>query len=270
MREKEIDRLSPLAADVRLANPDRYLATLFAPPARRHSLFALYAFDHEIARVQTIVREPIAGLIRLQWWQDVIDGFGNGKTVAHPVVSALERGVLEDGLDIDCLRRAIDGRRQCFEEEQPSSVSAFERYLVEIGGSIINAAASLLGVDEPDTLKLADRTGLVTAAWEQVRRIETAGPDRKPWLPLAWLDDEADEATFPSHTRARRELAELALDALAEGRKQVLPIGRSALPAWLPATLAGVRLANPTLFDGGQAMPTAAPRLLWRWLLGRF
>jgi phytoene synthase len=43
------------AALVREHDPDRYLATLFAPADAREPLFTLYAFDHEIARVRRVV-----------------------------------------------------------------------------------------------------------------------------------------------------------------------------------------------------------------------
>jgi phytoene/squalene synthetase len=52
--------LSPCAAAMREHDPDRYLATLFAPADAREALFALYAFDHEIARVRRVVSEPMA------------------------------------------------------------------------------------------------------------------------------------------------------------------------------------------------------------------
>ena len=58
--------LSQCAAAVREHDPDRYLATLFAPAAAREALFALYAFDHEIARVRRVVSEPMAGLVRVR------------------------------------------------------------------------------------------------------------------------------------------------------------------------------------------------------------
>ena len=73
MTSRTIDDLSPLAAGLRAGNADCYLSTLFAAPARREALIALYAFDGEIARVRHAVREPMAGLIRLQWWDDVVD-----------------------------------------------------------------------------------------------------------------------------------------------------------------------------------------------------
>ena len=103
MDEGALKSLSPLAADVRVHSPDRYLSTLFAPPQYREALLALYAFDGELARIQQIVSEPMAGLIRLQWWDDVIDGLGSGDAVAHPIIQALDRAVAENGLETDVL-----------------------------------------------------------------------------------------------------------------------------------------------------------------------
>jgi phytoene/squalene synthetase len=59
------DGLSPLAALVRQCDRDRFQAALFAPAAQRETLFALYAFNYEIARVREIVSEPMLGQIRL-------------------------------------------------------------------------------------------------------------------------------------------------------------------------------------------------------------
>ena len=39
------------AAMVRSADPDRYFSALFAPAAKRPLLFALYAFNVELARI---------------------------------------------------------------------------------------------------------------------------------------------------------------------------------------------------------------------------
>lgn len=53
-------------ATVRRFDPDRYFSALFAPADKRPLLFALYAFNHELARVGEVVREPMMGEIRLQ------------------------------------------------------------------------------------------------------------------------------------------------------------------------------------------------------------
>ena len=51
---------------VRAADRDRFLAALFAPRERRGALFALYAFNVEIARVREVVygtAEPKTGAL---------------------------------------------------------------------------------------------------------------------------------------------------------------------------------------------------------------
>ena len=54
--------LSPLAADLRRHDRDRYQTALFAPADRRVALFALYEFNYEIARIREIIREPMMGM----------------------------------------------------------------------------------------------------------------------------------------------------------------------------------------------------------------
>src|SRR5437588_12374331 len=69
-RSTDADRLSPVAALVRRHDPDRFQTVLFAPAARREALFALYAFNYEIARVREGVTQPMLGQVRLRWWRD--------------------------------------------------------------------------------------------------------------------------------------------------------------------------------------------------------
>ncbi len=267
MNAEAIEQLSPLARDLRAENPDRYLATLFAPPARRSAMIALYAFDHEIARAQWIVREPMAGLIRLQWWQDVIAGFSSGKAVAHPVVQALQRAVSEDGLDKAHLERAIDGRRRPLEDDRPPDLRAFERYLLDIGGGISCAAAGLVGGRDTETQAIAERVGLVSAALEQIYVLQTSAADRRPWLPAAWGGVESDVA---DGKLAGRQLSDWALAELAEARGRQTSIPRSVLPTLFPGMLAGIRLRNPVHESQPPPLPTAVPRLIWCWVRGRF
>jgi phytoene/squalene synthetase len=57
---------------VRRFDRDRYLTALFATPSARADLMALYAFNLEVAKTREMVREPMMGLMRLQWWRDCI------------------------------------------------------------------------------------------------------------------------------------------------------------------------------------------------------
>ncbi len=69
---------------VRAQDRDRFLAALFAPADKRQDLFALYAFNVEVARVREVVREALPGEVRLQWWRELIEGHGRGEVGGHP------------------------------------------------------------------------------------------------------------------------------------------------------------------------------------------
>jgi phytoene synthase len=265
-----IESISPLAADVRSESPDCYLATLFAPADKRRALMALYAFDNELARIQRIVHEPIAGLVRLQWWNDVVEGLERGVSVAHPVITELQYAIRENGLDAGNLRRAIDGRRRPFEEEQPSSLASFKCYLVDIGGSVTSAAANFLGVRDETALAVASRVGAARAALEQVNLMAQAASDRPHWLPSAWLDQQGGEPFDVAKGSVIRPLVEFGLAELARGRAEGAPIGRRQLSAFFPATLAGMRLESRLHAGRNDTISNGAFTLFLSWLRGRF
>src|SRR5437868_5057252 len=92
---------------VQKGDRDRYVADLFAPePFRRH-LFALHAFNAEVARVRDVVSDPMLGEIRLQWWRDSIT---NGAGGGHPVTTALNATIAKFHLPKDAFLRLIDAR----------------------------------------------------------------------------------------------------------------------------------------------------------------
>jgi phytoene synthase len=104
------------AAAARAGEPDRYLAALLAPPPQREALLALAALAAEIARIPLlVVREPLMGEIRLQWWRDAL-ALAEGRRAGHSVADAVRRAVqsyrlpaaLLDGL-IEAYARKLRG-----------------------------------------------------------------------------------------------------------------------------------------------------------------
>lgn len=79
---------------VREHDPDRFLLSLFAPPDRRAGLWALFAFNHEIAKTREVVSDSTLGLIRLQWWRDEIGRIYAGQGVSeHEVLQELAEAI---------------------------------------------------------------------------------------------------------------------------------------------------------------------------------
>ena len=83
------DAFAYCAELVRVADRDRFIASLFAPAELRGALHALYAFNAEVARVRDAAHTALPGEIRLQWWSDVINRERNEEARANPVAAAL-------------------------------------------------------------------------------------------------------------------------------------------------------------------------------------
>ncbi len=269
--------LSALGLELRDHDPDRYLATLFASADRRDALFALYAFDHEIAKVRRLVREPMAGLIRLQWWRDALDGIEKGEFLAHPVVQGLDQAIRNHGLDRAFLEAAILAREREIEETPPKEMADFEHHLTSTNSGIVKAAVLLLGEEDPKVLAAADQLGRCLGLLERLRSLGHEREGLSPWLPKVLLNEHglsADmsltKSDLPKIESLGETLAAHAKDHLDEARKERSSISRYLLPVFFSGTLAAVHLSNIRRPQQRPAVAAAPFRLLWHWLRGSF
>ncbi|MDE2583360.1 MAG: squalene/phytoene synthase family protein, partial [Rhodospirillales bacterium] len=122
---------------------------MFAPPARREALFALYAFDGELARARAVTQEPAIALIRLAWWREVVEGAARAHEVASPLTAALEQGLLDRA---DLL--GVIAAREIEAEDSIPTLEAWRGWLTGSAGGIAVAAGRLLGAPDPEALRL--------------------------------------------------------------------------------------------------------------------
>ncbi|HEY5598061.1 MAG TPA: squalene/phytoene synthase family protein, partial [Kiloniellales bacterium] len=121
--------MSYCAALIRQHDHDRYLTALLAPRDRRESLFALYAFNLEVARIAEVAREAPLGEIRLQWWRDALGTGDVAAAAQHPVAAPLRGAIARHQLDRGCIDRLLDGRRRDLDATPPADVAALEAYV---------------------------------------------------------------------------------------------------------------------------------------------
>jgi NADH dehydrogenase [ubiquinone] 1 alpha subcomplex assembly factor 6 len=277
-------QLSRCAAVVREHDPDRYLATLFAPAEAREALFALYAFDHELAKVRHVVREPMAGLVRFQWWRDALDGIDAGKPLAHPVVAALQARWAAFAPLRPRLDAAIDGRELELCADPPADLAALERRLEAGCGEITLAAVDLLGAPEAPAHAAARHLGLALGLIRLIQALPADLDRERMRLPSATLERHEVNLDGSGQARDGRALApavaELAARArahLRDARQYRRDVPRQALAALLHATLLDhylERLArarhDPFAHVPTRPAGTALLGLLARHLLGRY
>ena len=120
------DRRDQLDAQVRAADPDRWLSSRFvADGDLRADLIALYAFEAELMGIPSKVTQPLLAEMRFTWWADQMDGvFAGEPRKGHPVLEALAAAAVRHGLDrapLDALIEAHIGRVH----EKPHDLDAF-------------------------------------------------------------------------------------------------------------------------------------------------
>ena len=232
-----------LGAQVRAADPDRYFSSLFASPAARPCLFALYAFNHEVARVAETVREPMLGAIKLEWWRETVEGAFSGQPRNHDVakgLAALFRAVSLPlaGFEAIIAARAFDSNAEHF-----ADLAALENYLDATGGGLMRLAISVLGGDTA----LARPAALAYGLAGLLRSLPFHNARHKLYMPLGLLSAVGltPEAFFTPEQDARRDavtrqLALRARDHFLACRNGPKP--RAALAGLLPAALVPVYL----------------------------
>jgi NADH dehydrogenase [ubiquinone] 1 alpha subcomplex assembly factor 6 len=284
-RSAEADRLSPVAALVRRHDRDRFQTVLFAPAARREALFALYAFNYEIASVREIVTQPILGQMRLQWWRESIAAaFEGGAVRHHAVVAPLTEAIRERGLTRTHFDRLIDGREIDLEEEPPANLAALEHYAEATSAQLVYLALEALGVRDRAVDEAGRHIGIAYALVGLIRAIPFRTGQSRPWIPAdvaarAGLTDRDYRAVRgnPALREAVAEIAAAASRHVSAARAARAKITRSALPALLPAIIAQhsltrLKSAGYDPFDASLATPD--PLQSWRLaaaaLLNRF
>jgi NADH dehydrogenase [ubiquinone] 1 alpha subcomplex assembly factor 6 len=266
--------LSYCADLVRDQAPGRYLATLFAPAGIRPALFGLYAFDHEIAKVRQVVSEPMAGLIRFQWWRDALDGIAAGRPApAHPVAQALQDAWQRLAAARPRLDAAIDARERELEQAAPETLAALEQHLAATSSGPVLTALELLGVRDQPARDAGVEVGLAIGLADLLREIDV-DKARALFLPedLLGRHDIAPaavrEAGSPdTFAPAIRDLADRARAHLRQARRMRRRVPSQALPALLPGVLVGHQLRSLRSL-GAAARPHGRSGLAPLWLLG--
>ncbi len=126
---------------------ERYLSALYAPAGKRYHLFALYAFDLELAHVPDAVREPMAGEIRFQWWREALAGERAAEAAANPVAAATLDTVERCALPVQLLSGVADARQFDLLGEPMSTLEQLLAYLDSTSGAVIAAASRVLDVE---------------------------------------------------------------------------------------------------------------------------
>lgn len=254
--------LSPIGTIARRADPDRFLCSVFAPPAQREALWTLIAFNHELARAREAASEPVLALMRLTWWREVVEEALAGRPArAHEVAGPVHAAIASGALDGASLVAMVEAREAECEPEGFASTEALQAYLRGTAGGYAVAAGRALGAPA-GVLPGLQAAGALFGLAGVLRAVRFHAAQERCLLPADRVDPAAvvaDPSVADPVVRA------LAAEAPPTPDLQALP--REAVAAGLPSVLARrdlARLARGQLVERGTADRLAVAWSAWR------
>jgi phytoene synthase len=268
------DAFTHCATLLRAGDKDRFLAGLFAPAEHRSALYALYAFNLEIARVREVAHGPLAGEIRLQWWCDVLGGEARGEVEGHaresglsdlrrsisadlgqargPVAAALLATFAKYRLERERLVALVDARRFDLYDEPMNTLADFEAFADAASGNLIVLAAQILDNGrKPDIGELVHHAGIAHAVAGLLSAFPLHARRGQLYVPLELLkrhgSGRQDLVSKRASVGLRAALGELRLVArrhLGQARELMRTARANLIPAFLPVALVGPTLAR--------------------------
>lgn len=272
--------LSPCGALVERHDRDRYLASLFAPEGEREALFALYAFNYEVAKTAEVVSEPMLGQIRLQWWREAIAGIFAGTPRQHDVVQPLARAVSQKALPRDLLETIVDAREFDLDPAPPEDLETLRVYIEGTSTTLLLLALRVLGAEDAASRQAAEHLGPAWAYLGLLRALPLHAAQKRCYLPADLCAEHGVDFQELFELRASpalRRVTGILLDAagehLAAARRPAAEVPRRALPALLVARFADLYLKQLRKAGGDPFAPAAqqpAPGRVWRLAWGNW
>lgn len=227
---------------------------MFAPAEKRPLLFALYAFNHEIARAPEAAREPMMAAIRLQWWREAVEEARAGRPRAQPAAIGLAQLFAHVSFAPGTFEALIDAREVETSPAPFADFAALELHTQATSAALMRIAATLLNA-EADVNSLTREAGTAYGLAGILRSIPFHAGRGRTFLPATLLAASGlttADALSGRHMRGRAvvisQIADAAVAHFAQARRMALP--KHVMPAVLASSLVPAYLRHATRSGG--------------------
>jgi phytoene synthase len=257
---------------------DRWLAGLFAPAEARSHLYALTAFSYEVGRLREIVREPLAGEMRLTWWREALVDQRRPEVAGHPVAAALNETIGRLHLPVQAFDDLLAARMFDLYDDPMPSLNDFEGYCGETSSALFRLGALVLGGgSDLGGAEAAGHAGVAYATVGLMRALPLTSARGQVYLPADVLArhgvsraDVVARRDGPGLRAALAEMRGLARRRLGEAQALAREGPRAIAPAFLPLAFLPLYLAR---MDRASYAPFGsaieAPQWRRQWALWR-
>lgn len=171
---------------------ERDLSLMYAPPAHRPGLRAIWQLDARMRRIFTSGGEPTLRLIKLAWWEERVLALADGEAPAEPLLrrlAALARAEADIVADLG----RIAGAWRELPPERPWPPACVDAYARSRGRGLIDGFARVVGTASDERLRLAgeayaidDLVGLTVDDDERTALRGQTAERRKTLSGLVW------------------------------------------------------------------------------------
>ncbi|KAJ3030363.1 UNVERIFIED_CONTAM: NADH dehydrogenase (ubiquinone) complex I, assembly factor 6 [Siphonaria sp. JEL0065] len=179
---------SLLQKTVRAGDFEGYLTTLFAPSHARAAVFALRAFNVEVANVQSAVKNGDLKFVlanqRFGFWRSLVDGVFENKPINHPVAAGLHAAIQTAPLSKQFLHRIINAREADFNSNSLyPTTEALEKYAEQSQSSLLYLQLEACGVQDFKVDLIASHIGKAVGISTVLRSTPVLAQERQFYLP---------------------------------------------------------------------------------------
>jgi len=218
------------------AGSARWYAWLFAPPAGRNAMAALFALEMELRPIaQARVDHGVAHL-KLQWWREEFLRLEQGQP-RHPLTQAAHGAAPQLGSAWRPMQDLLSGLELDLAGATYETEAELDRYFELAHGMQRAMAAAVCGRSSDKRLEqFASAAGQLIRGVEIIRDLRQDAWDGRIYLPLSWLDADRieptelrAEGTSPGVRRCLERLAAKSRDPWRRAREGLTEVDSAAL-----------------------------------------
>ncbi|XP_028392334.1 NADH dehydrogenase (ubiquinone) complex I, assembly factor 6-like [Dendronephthya gigantea] len=267
---------------VRQYDFENYLCCLLVNKQRRPAIFAIRAFNVEIAKICDSTTVETIGKMKIQFWRDTLDSiFTKGNCPDHPVSKMLQNAVEDYNLSKHWFTRILDGREENLHDNPFSNIEDLENYAEKTISSILYLTLEGLGVKDTNADHCASHLGKAIGIVTLLRSTLYHAKSRRVLWPSDVLiqqqlsqEDVLRGKNLPAIKEATYQLASRAHVHLNKARALSSGVPKLGFRSFLPAVscnsfLESLQQADFEIFDSklqqrNNLLPILLLRAMWR------